>query len=66
MPMDRSNCKTESDILIDEWNNFLERINCKTESDILGNDENVLHLRQWASLRGQTLYRTGTLPQWRI
>ncbi|KAL8477569.1 hypothetical protein ACS0TY_029749 [Phlomoides rotata] len=41
----------------DEWNNFMERINCKG-SEILENDENVLQLRHWASLRGQTLSRT--------
>lgn len=45
-------------IFPDEWNNFLERINCKTESDILGSEDNAQHLRQWVSLRGQTLYRT--------
>ncbi|KAL8483030.1 hypothetical protein ACS0TY_025911 [Phlomoides rotata] len=38
----------------DEWNNFMECINCKG-SKILENDENVLQLRHWASLRGQTL-----------
>ncbi|KAL8551751.1 hypothetical protein ACS0TY_000717 [Phlomoides rotata] len=38
----------------DEWNNFMECINCKG-SEILENDENVLQLRHWASLRGQTL-----------
>ena len=45
---------------IDEWNNFMERINCKRESEVWGNEENVLQLRHWASLRGQTLCRTGT------
>lgn len=40
----------------DEWNNFLERINCK--DDNWDNEENVLQLRHWASLRGQTLSRT--------
>lgn len=44
----------------DEWNNFMERINCKRESEVWGNEENVLQLRHWASLRGQTLCRTGT------
>jgi len=42
----------------DEWNNFMERINCKRESEVWGNEENVLQLRHWASLRGQTLCRT--------
>ncbi|KAH6765351.1 callose synthase 5 [Perilla frutescens var. hirtella] len=41
----------------DEWSNFLERINCKG-SEIWENEENVLQLRHWASLRGQTLSRT--------
>jgi len=46
---------------VDEWNNFMERINCKRESEVWGNEENVLQLRHWASLRGQTLCRTGNL-----
>ena len=37
----------------------MERINCKRESEVWGNEENVLQLRHWASLRGQTLCRTG-------
>ncbi|XP_021300964.1 callose synthase 5 [Herrania umbratica] len=41
----------------DEWNNFLERLNCK-ETEIWENDENILQLRHWVSLRGQTLCRT--------
>ncbi|KAK6150749.1 hypothetical protein DH2020_015681 [Rehmannia glutinosa] len=41
----------------DEWNNFMERLNCK-ENEILENEENILQLRHWASLRGQTLCRT--------
>ena len=45
--------------LSDEWNNFKERLNCESESEIWANEENVLHLRHWASLRGQTLCRTG-------
>ncbi|MQM07928.1 hypothetical protein Taro_040776 [Colocasia esculenta] len=45
-------------IFPDEWNNFKERLNCESESDVWGNEENVLHLRHWASLRGQTLCRT--------
>ncbi|KAL5660448.1 hypothetical protein ACJX0J_027573, partial [Zea mays] len=45
-------------IFPDEWNNFMERNNCKRESEVWGNDENVLQLRHWASLRGQTLCRT--------
>jgi hypothetical protein len=39
----------------------MERNNCKRESEVWGNDENVLQLRHWASLRGQTLCRTGNL-----
>ena len=39
----------------------MERINCKRESEVWGNEENVLQLRHWASLRGQTLCRTGNL-----
>ncbi|XP_042433092.1 callose synthase 5-like [Zingiber officinale] len=42
----------------DEWNNFVERINCKHEGEVWSNEENVLQLRHWASLRGQTLCRT--------
>ncbi|XP_058006426.1 callose synthase 5-like [Hevea brasiliensis] len=42
----------------DEWNNFMERLNCKKESEIWENEENILLLRHWASLRGQTLLRT--------
>ncbi|KAL0449818.1 UNVERIFIED_CONTAM: Callose synthase 5 [Sesamum latifolium] len=41
----------------DEWNNFMERLNCKG-SEIWENEENILQLRHWASLRGQTLSRT--------
>ncbi|GAA0165996.1 hypothetical protein LIER_21259 [Lithospermum erythrorhizon] len=41
----------------DEWNNFMERLNC-TEYEIWENEENILQLRHWASLRGQTLCRT--------
>ncbi|XP_020575940.1 callose synthase 5 [Phalaenopsis equestris] len=45
-------------IFPDEWNNFMERIDCKKESEVWANEENVLQLRHWASLRGQTLCRT--------
>ncbi|XP_071706076.1 callose synthase 5-like isoform X3 [Rutidosis leptorrhynchoides] len=45
-------------IFPDEWENFMERINCKDDSEILNNDENILQLRHWVSLRGQTLCRT--------
>ncbi|KAL3528069.1 hypothetical protein ACH5RR_012725 [Cinchona calisaya] len=41
----------------DEWNNFLERLNCN-EYEVWENEENILQLRYWASLRGQTLSRT--------
>ncbi|KAE8693187.1 Callose synthase 3 [Hibiscus syriacus] len=44
-------------IFPDEWNNFIERLNCK-ENDILENEEKILQLRHWVSLRGQTLCRT--------
>lgn len=46
----------------DEWNNFLERVK-STEEDIKGSesDELVEELRLWASYRGQTLTRTGSL-----
>lgn len=36
----------------------MERLNCKKESEVWGSEENVLHLRHWASQRGQTLSRT--------
>ncbi|KAK2445017.1 callose synthase [Trifolium repens] len=42
----------------DEWNNFMERIDCKKDSEVWERDENILQLRHWASLRGQTLCRT--------
>ncbi|CAL1409277.1 unnamed protein product [Linum trigynum] len=42
----------------DEWTNFMERINCKKESQVWENEENILQIRHWASLRGQTLCRT--------
>ncbi|CAK9146928.1 unnamed protein product [Ilex paraguariensis] len=45
-------------IFPDEWNNFMERLNCKKESEIWENEENILQLRHWVSLRGQTLCRT--------
>ncbi|KAJ4970358.1 hypothetical protein NE237_003457 [Protea cynaroides] len=44
-------------IFPDEWKNFMERLNCKP-SEIWENEENILHLRHWVSLRGQTLCRT--------
>ncbi|KAK3008792.1 hypothetical protein RJ639_014255 [Escallonia herrerae] len=45
-------------IFPDEWDNFMERIQCKDESEIYEIEENVLQLRHWVSLRGQTLCRT--------
>ncbi|KAL9678012.1 hypothetical protein QQ045_015850 [Rhodiola kirilowii] len=45
-------------IFPDEWKNFLERLNCKTYSEVWQSDENILQLRHWVSLRGQTLCRT--------
>ncbi|KAH0716169.1 hypothetical protein KY284_009074 [Solanum tuberosum] len=42
----------------DEWNNFMERLGCKKEPEVWENEENILQLRHWASLRGQTLCRT--------
>ncbi|KAF6143679.1 hypothetical protein GIB67_021689 [Kingdonia uniflora] len=45
-------------IFPDEWDNFMERLNCKKESEVWENEENILHLRHWVSLRGQTLCRT--------
>ncbi|KAI3944709.1 hypothetical protein MKW98_021167 [Papaver atlanticum] len=45
-------------IFPDEWNNFMERLKCKTLSKVWENEENILHLRHWVSLRGQTLFRT--------
>ncbi|KAI4310785.1 hypothetical protein MLD38_035735 [Melastoma candidum] len=45
-------------IFPDEWENFKERINCKNESEIWDSEENILQLRHWVSLRGQTLCRT--------
>lgn len=37
----------------------MERLDCKKDSEIWEKDENILQLRHWASLRGQTLCRTG-------
>ncbi|XP_062116826.1 callose synthase 5-like [Humulus lupulus] len=45
-------------IFPDDWNNFMERINCKKDSEIWETEENILQLRHWVSLRGQTLCRT--------
>ncbi|KAJ4979632.1 hypothetical protein NE237_010412 [Protea cynaroides] len=45
-------------IFPDEWNNFMERINCNKPSEVWENEENILQLRHWVSLRGQTLCRT--------
>jgi len=45
-------------IFPDEWNNYMERLNCKRVSEIWENEENILQLRHWVSLRGQTLCRT--------
>ncbi|KAK6922818.1 1,3-beta-glucan synthase subunit FKS1-like, domain-1 [Dillenia turbinata] len=45
-------------IFPDEWNNFMERLNCKHDSEIWESEENILQLRHWVSLRGQTLSRT--------
>ncbi|TKY73835.1 Callose synthase 5 [Spatholobus suberectus] len=45
-------------IFPDEWNNFMERLDCKKDSEMWEKDENILQLRHWASLRGQTLSRT--------
>lgn len=38
----------------------MERLNCKNDGEILENEENILQLRHWVSLRGQTLFKTGT------
>ncbi|CAH2052056.1 unnamed protein product [Thlaspi arvense] len=45
-------------IFPDEWTNFLERLGCKDETAVLESEENILQLRHWVSLRGQTLFRT--------
>jgi len=37
----------------------MERLGCKKDSEIWEKDEHILQLRHWASLRGQTLSRTG-------
>jgi len=37
----------------------MERINCKAETEVWQSEENILQLRHWVSLRGQTLCRTG-------
>lgn len=56
----------------DEWENFLERLKCTKESEEwkgqgFWTDEKELELRLWASMRGQTLYRTvkGMMYYWR-
>ncbi|KAF1893229.1 hypothetical protein Lal_00001675 [Lupinus albus] len=45
-------------IFPDEWTNFIERLDCKKESEVWETEENILQVRHWASLRGQTLSRT--------
>ncbi|KAK9749775.1 hypothetical protein RND81_02G149100 [Saponaria officinalis] len=45
-------------IFPDEWKNFMERNNCKEEDEVWENEETILQLRHWVSLRGQTLCRT--------
>lgn len=42
----------------DEWTNFMERIGCTKDQEVWEKEENILQLRHWASLRGQTLCRT--------
>lgn len=54
-------CLTPLCFLLDEWTNFMERIGCTKDQEVWENEENILLLRHWASLRGQTLCRTGTL-----
>lgn len=44
----------------------MERLNCKKDSEIWENEENILQLRHWVSLRGQTLSRTGSLNELRL
>ena len=44
----------------DEWNNFLQRMKCNSE-ELKLSDDSKEELRLWASYRGQTLTRTGTL-----
>lgn len=48
---------------IDEWNNFLQRVGFSSEEELKGNESDELEeeLRRWASYRGQTLTRTGSL-----
>ncbi|MQL91252.1 hypothetical protein Taro_023857, partial [Colocasia esculenta] len=51
-------------IFPDEWKNFLERIGKdenSPESELFENENDMLELRFWASYRGQTLARTGTI-----
>ncbi|WRX34228.1 Glycosyl transferase [Theobroma cacao] len=48
-------------IFPDEWNNFLERVKCSSEEELKESPELEEHLRLWASYRGQTLTRTGSL-----
>ena len=55
---------TETDFLCtnlieDEWKNFLERVGCKNEEELREDEELEEKLRLWASYRGQTLTRTG-------
>ena len=51
---------------LDEWENFLERLGFQKDGDIrkdneLWSGEKELELRHWASTRGQTLLRTGSI-----
>lgn len=46
----------------DEWNNFIHRMNTSEEEiKVSESDELIEELRLWASYRGQTLTRTGSL-----
>lgn len=49
-------------MMIDEWENFLERkgLNPKDEGELEDRMDDILH---WASLRGQTLTRTGKITR---
>lgn len=49
-------------ICLDEWKNFLERVKCSSEEELKGVSELEEELRLWASYRGQTLTKTGSLP----
>lgn len=49
-------------LCVDEWKNFQERVGW--EEELKESEDLTEELRLWASYRGQTLARTGTMQPW--